>query len=601
MMLLKRKGAMPGWLAGAAFLVCAVVLTAILATETVPRKTELWLESCVNGSVMTIDESWAYEGPLTLTVVLPEWESRWRPMLAVNTNIGGAEVFLDGERLGRLEAGDQEMLGRIFFMLPGDCAGKTVTLEMTKAAGEPLPVLCLTDGGVIDENTSVIAAKNALPAAAFGMVALLAIGLFFYGLTESNRAWRVLLLGFTALSQMLYFHAQNRNGYMIPPALYGMSLRLSGAVLYALPPIFLLLHMKKYRKLFLPFAVLPALVYFVVAGFQTVVPAFSMIGSRVGEVFYVTVAALVVCAILEYRDENQMFCLFLPGLALSAAGVGAACLLSWLCGGGLHSYMWFLMDQILAHLPDFPLYWWSTFLLLLCFLVSVLYQLRSMAAQKAQVQALSARESIAQEQLAVVRESEESLRRMRHEAVNHYTVLQKLCQDGAWDRLGNYLEDLLADVEAIPAIAYVAHPAVNAVLTVMLARAKKQGIRVEHEVSARQKLPFPDMELCSILMNFLQNALDANALAPEGAEKWLRVSIHVRKAHLYIGVENSRFAPVKYDEETGLCRTTKENRTVHGYGLRAVQAVARKYQSELLLEFPDGLFCASTALQMPEK
>lgn len=40
---------------------------------------------------------------------------------------------------------------------------------------------------------------------------------------------------------------------------------------------------------------------------------------------------------------------------------------------------------------------------------------------------------------------------------------------------------------------------------------------------------------------------------------------------------------------------------VHGYGLKSVQAIARKYQSELLLEFPDGLFSASTALQIPEK
>ena len=29
--------------------------------------------------------------------------------------------------------------------------------------------------------------------------------------------------------------------------------------------------------------------------------------------------------------------------------------------------------------------------------------------------------------------------------------------------------------------------------------------------------------------------------------------------------------------------------------------LAKKYESELLLEFPDGLFSASTALQMPEK
>lgn len=598
MLLGKQKGAVPRWLAGTAFLFCTMALTLLLASEVTPRRTQLWLESSVNGDEMTLDEIYAYDGALTLTVVLPEWESQWYPMLKISYT-GEAEVLLDGESIGHMEAWDGKTFGSAFFMLPRDCAGKTITLETTKAEGERLPSLFLTDGGILEETVSADTAKRTLPAAVFGMVSLLAFGLFFYGLTEGNRAWFVLLLGFAALSQTFYFHAQGRIGGILPPAFYGLGLHLSRAVLFAFPTFFLLLSMKKYRKLFLPFAVLPALVYFVVAGFQTVVPAFSMIGPRMGEVYYVTAAALVVCAILEYRDENQVFRLFLPGLALSAAGIAAACLLSWLCGGGLLSYMQWLAAEVIWHRPDLPLYWCSTLLFLLCFLVSVLFQLRSMAAREAQLQALSARESMAQEQLTVVQESDESLRRMRHEAINHYTILQKLSQAKAWDRLEKYLDELLADAEAVPAMAYVAHPAINAVLTTILARAQKLGIKAEYEVSAPKTLPFPDTELCTVLMNLLQNALDANALAPEGAKKWLRVCIHIRGAHLYIGVENPRFGPVKYDEETGLCHTTKENRTVHGYGLKAVQAVARKYQSELLLEFPDGLFSASTALQMP--
>ena len=166
-----------------------------------------------------------------------------------------------------------------------------------------------------------------------------------------------------------------------------------------------------------------------------------------------------------------MFRLFLPGLLLSAAGVGAASLLSWLCGGGLFPYMQWLVSEITWHQPDLPLYWWSAFLLLLCFLVSVLSLLRSIAARETQMQMLAARESMAQEQLAVVQESDESLRKMRHETVNHYTVLQKLSQAWAWDRLETYLDGLLSDVEAVPAMVYVAHPAINAVLTTILARA----------------------------------------------------------------------------------------------------------------------------------
>ena len=134
----------------------------------------------------------------------------------------------------------------------------------------------------------------------------------------------------------------------------------------------------------------------------------------------------------------------------------------------------------------------------------------------------------------------------------------------------------------------------------MLARAWKQGIEVERQVLVPEALPFPDTELCAVMMNLLQNALDAIALAPEGARKWMRIDLYIRGVHLYIGVENSRFAPVDYDGESGLCRTTKADKSAHGYGLKAVRAVARKYRNELVLQFPEGSFSAATALQMPD-
>ena len=281
MLLWKRKRAIPRWLAGAVFLICALAMTGLLASEVTPRREQLMLEASVNGGEMTLEAGYEYGGALTLAVTLPEWESQWRPMLEVR-HTGEAEVFLDGEMLGRMEAWDGKTLGNAVFMLPKDCAGKTVTLETAKEAEEPLPLLFLTDSGVTRETERAYTAKSTLPAAVFAVVSLLVLGLFFFGLTEGHCDWPVLLLGFAALTQAFYFHAQSRGGYILPPEIYGLWLCLSRAALFALPPLFLLLHMKKWRKLFLPFAILPGLAYFVVAGFQTVVPAFSMVGSRMG-------------------------------------------------------------------------------------------------------------------------------------------------------------------------------------------------------------------------------------------------------------------------------------------------------------------------------
>ncbi|WP_300345927.1 sensor histidine kinase [uncultured Oscillibacter sp.] len=575
----------------ALFLLCAAGLAWLLAAETVPRREPARLTPTAVTGAPGLDGLYLYEGPLTLEYALPERAEGLRPILEIRQLYAAAELRLDGAPLQRLPAG----LGNLYVTLPPDWGGKTLALAMEKGPEDPVPSLYLTDSVVMNEQARADTSLLAFPAAVFGVLSLLALGLFLYGWLEGAKPWPALLLSIAALGQAAYFYLQNFSLFSLPPALYGLALYQSRALLFAAPPLYLLLGMKKRRKAFAPFAVLPSLFYFVTAGFQTVVPLFSGIAVHAGLAFCPTVAALLVCAALEYRDGNPVFRRFLPWLG----GCAAAVVLLSMLPAARTSILWaFLADPILW--IDTELFYWNSLLLALCFLDSAVALIRRVAQRETEMRVLSARESLTREQLAVVRESAAALGELRHEVKNHYLVLQNLSRAGESKRLDAYLSTLVSDMASIPALTCAPHPAINAVLTTMLARAQKQGIAVERRVDIPETLPFPDTELCAVLMNLLQNALEANAQAPEGARKWLRVDLHIRGFHLYIGVENSCFAPVDYDGESGLYRTTKEDPSAHGYGLKAVQAVARKYRSELLLQCSDGVFSAATALQIPE-
>ena len=579
-----------GRLAAGVFLLCAAGLLWLLGAETAPRTEPAYLapEDAPEDLV-------SYAGPLELSYTLPAPLGELRPVLEIRMLDGAAELLLDGAPLQRISEG----IGWAYLTLPPDCAGKTLTLITEKRAGGTVPILYLTDNELILEQARADTSLRAFPAAVFGMLFLLTLGLFLYGWLEGIRSWPVLLLSAAALGQTAYFYLQNLPNASLPPALFGLALSQSRALLFAAPPLYLLLGMKKRRRAFAPFAVLPALIYWVIAGFQTVVPLFSNIAVHAGIVFCLTIAALLVCAVLEARDGNPVFRLFLAWLGACAAVIGTLCAVSLARTGALPPTLGMFLRNPLTWL-DMELFCWNSLLLTLCFLESVTALIRRTAQRETEMRVLSARENLTREQLATVRESAAALGELRHEVKNHYLVLQNLSRAGESERLDAYLTELVSESASIPAMTCALHPAINAVLTAMLARAQKQGINVERRVDVPETLPFPDTELCTVLMNLLQNALDANALAPEGAQKWLRVDLHVRGVHLYIGVENSRFSPVDYDGESGLCRTTKQDRSAHGYGLKAAQAVARKYRSELLLKFPDGSFSAATALQMPD-
>lgn len=578
-----------GRLAAAVFLVCAAGLLWLLAAETVPRGQSEWLPPH-----LPMEELISSAGPLELDYVLPAYTGQQRPLLQIELS-APAELLLDGEPFHQLSEG----LGSAYLPLPPDCAGKTLTLRIERAPEDIVPSLFLTDGETLREQVRANTSLITFPAAAFGMLFLLTLGLFLYGAPEGPRPWPVLLLSAAALSQTAYFYVQNLPLSSLPPALYGLVLWQSRALLFAAPPLYLLLRMKKRRKAFAPFAILPALLYWVPAGFQTVIPIFSNTPVWIGVVFCPTIAALLVCAVLEYRDGNPVFRRILTWLGASAAIALALCGVALMQTGALPPTLKMYLSAPLFWL-DAELFYWNALLFALCFLESITAQIQRISQRETDLRLQTAREALIREQLATVKESAAALKELRHEVRTHYLVLQNLNSEGETGRLDAYLTELVSEASSIPSMTCTPHPAINAVLTVILARAQKQGIEVVRRVEVPETLPFPDTELCTVLMNLLQNALDANALAPEGARKWLRVNLHIRGVHLYMGVENSRFAPVDYDSESGLCRTTKGDESVHGYGLKAVQAVARKYRSELLLKFPDGSFSAATALQMPD-
>lgn len=306
----------------ALFLLCAAGLVWLFGTETVRWREPilLWPEAVAVGP--GLDELVPYAGPLELEYTLPAWEDASRPTLEIRGQYNAAaELRLDGAPLWEIPAG----LGLVYLTLPGDFAGKTLTLATEKRADDAVPFLYLPDTAILEEQVRADTSLRAFPAAAFAVVFLLTLGLFLYGWAEGTRPWPVLLLCAAALGQTVYFYLENSPLDLLPPALYGLVLYQTHALLFAAPPLYLLMRMKKWRKVFAPFAVLPALVYWVAAGFQTVVPLFSSVAARAGVLFCLTIAALIVCAALEVRDGSPVFRLFLLWLG-GCAGVIA---LAW--------------------------------------------------------------------------------------------------------------------------------------------------------------------------------------------------------------------------------------------------------------------------------
>ena len=306
--------------------------------------------------------------------------------------------------------------------------------------------------------------------------------------------------------------------------------------------------------------------------------------------------AAAVLTVVWMRRGNRFYRIFAPMFlgttvaCLAVLGLHALAEPQW--GRELLRQLWISLQLGLSR---FFLWRWGILALVTAILAALIHLFQSEAQRRTEERLLLQRGELAQENYENLRRHSEEIASLRHDLRHHITALQGLCREGNTEEVQKYLETLSQRPELNRAGGYTVHPAVDAVLTAMLARGAETGVRAEVRVELPPELPIPNSDLCPLLMNLLENALEANEKAPKGADKWLRVTMHIRGEYLYVGVENARFAPVDFDPEGRLYRSTKPG-AHHGMGLKSARAVARKYHSELVLRADGAAFSASTAL-----
>lgn len=108
---------------------------------------------------------------------------------------------------------------------------------------------------------------------------------------------------------------------------------------------------------------------------------------------------------------------------------------------------------------------------------------------------------------------------MRH----HFSVIKELVRDGNAGEAEKYIDSLGEKLEGTEQRTYTANPIVNAVLSRLLEKAERCGAEVQAAVNIPKDLPFDAADVCAVLSNLVENAVNACCLA-EAGERKLRIA-----------------------------------------------------------------------------
>lgn len=188
----------------------------------------------------------------------------------------------------------------------------------------------------------------------------------------------------------------------------------------------------------------------------------------------------------------------------------------------------------------------------------------------------------------------DGVRRIAHDIRNHLEALRGSNDEKEKEKYIGSIENKLDRYESY-------YNTGNAFIDSILHRKKMDAIEQGIELKILADLrPFANMkneDLCVVISNILDNALRECELRKKeepGKENLIQLRAGKFRGFLSIVCENSiRKNQAKYVVSSREIQTTKPDKSRHGYGIKNVKNIVRKYGGEYSIQVRDGMFCFS--------
>lgn len=160
-----------------------------------------------------------------------------------------------------------------------------------------------------------------------------------------------------------------------------------------------------------------------------------------------------------------------------------------------------------------------------------------------------------------------------------------------------YLEEIAASVRIYEAIVKTGNEALDTILTEKSLYCKEKGITLACVADGGGMDFIHTVDLYAVLGNAIDNAIEAVEKIRQEDMRCIDVLIYRRKQLLVINVVNPLREQLVYEDELPV--TTKGDKNFHGFGLRSIRYIAKKYDGVLRTREEAGCFSLMVLLPIP--
>ena len=193
---------------------------------------------------------------------------------------------------------------------------------------------------------------------------------------------------------------------------------------------------------------------------------------------------------------------------------------------------------------------------------------------KQENQILEVREKLELDNIRDMTKALEQNRIQVHDMRHHMIILIEYALKKEYEAIETYLDQLLESYVEVQEERWTRIRNLDILLSEKKKEANLENIRFQIEADVLQSLPFKETETSVLFGNLLDNGIEA-CKKMKTETRWIRVEIRQRKGFLFFTIANS--IGKRPQEKDGEFVSDKEDKKVHGYGLKSIRRIVKKY------------------------
>lgn len=194
-------------------------------------------------------------------------------------------------------------------------------------------------------------------------------------------------------------------------------------------------------------------------------------------------------------------------------------------------------------------------------------------------------------QYAEIKDIYMNMRGWRHDYHNHLQTMKAYLSMNELKELDEYLFKVEKDLDAVDNLVKSGNVMMDAILNSKISIMKRHNIEVDFKAVLPEDLKINDVDLCVMVSNLLENAIEACIQVPvEG--RFIRIYADVYGSQFYISIQNSSKENLDFNARNYISNKRGE----HGFGMKRVQLLVDKYNGLLNLQNEPGIFASEITI-----